>query len=227
MKRLLIAASLASALTGCAFGHVDYDCHLADVQAAKCASMEDAYKASRTYTRANNTHAQSVFEDTGRGAKDAGSARVQSEEKPFFRGEESHFPDAAQQGMPVFKQPKVMRVWVAPYVDADGNLRSGEYAYFATPGEWNYGSLNKSGAASGMFQPTRPGQLGFTPQDKRAQGSQASQGAAPSAPPEAAPAQEYKPTIPAAATAGNTSAGNPPPTATQGGITQPYQRLSN
>lgn len=225
MKRLLIAASLASALTGCAFGHVDYDCHLAEVQAAKCASMEDAYKASHTYTRANNTHAQSVFEDTSRGAKDANGARVQTDEQPFFRGEESHFPDAAQQGMPVFKQPKVMRVWVAPYVDADGNLRSGEYAYFATPGEWNYGSLNKPGAASGMFEPTRPGQLGFTPQDsKRAQGSQASQGAAaPSAPPEsAAPAQEFKPTIPAAATSGSA-----PAAATQGGITQPYQRLSN
>ncbi|KWU17818.1 hypothetical protein AS149_13945 [Burkholderia cenocepacia] len=124
--------------------------------------------------------------------------------------------------MPVFKQPKVMRVWVAPYVDADGNLRSGEYAYFATPGEWNYGSLNKPGAASGMFQPTRPGQLGFNPTDKRA--GQASQGSAnPAKPPEAPPAQEFKPTIPAAA---NGSTGTAAP-ATQGGITQPYQRLSN
>jgi conjugal transfer pilus assembly protein TraV len=222
MNRLWIAASLTSLLSACAVGHVDYDCHLADVQAAKCASMEDAYKASRTYNRASKGHAQSVFEDTARADKKDGATSARSDEQPFFRGEESQYPDAAQQGMPVFKQPKVMRVWVAPYVDADGNLRSGEYAYFATPGEWNYGSLNKPGAASGMFQPTRPGQLGFNPTDKRQ--AQTSQGSASPAKPPEAPAQEFKPTIPAAATGGAAAA---PAAATQGGITQPYQRLSN
>jgi len=71
-------------------------------------------------------------------------------------------------GQPLFKEPKVHRVWIAPYVDADGNLRSGEYTYFSTPGEWDYGSLRTNGAASGgtLFAPTKGTQLGFTPATK-------------------------------------------------------------
>src|SRR5690606_17618151 len=85
--------------------------------------------------------------------------------QPYFGSHSSHYPDAAQQGMPVFQQPKVMRVWLAPYVDADGNLRSGEYTYFATPGAWNYGSLQTPGQASGVYEPSRPDQLGFNPNE--------------------------------------------------------------
>lgn len=230
MKRLYTVATistLAVLVSGCsAFAPVEYDCALAEVQAAKCASMDDAYKMSQRGSREGGT-GQSVFGSRG-AAKGAPSAATGTE-KPFFRGEVSNFPDAAQQGAPVFKQPKVMRVWVAPYVDADGNLRSGEYTYFATPGAWNYGSLTKAGSASGMFEPVKPNQLGFIPVEASKtrttptggsaplRPSDASASMAPQAPTSsssavpAAPA-EVKPTIPASAA---------------GGITQPYQRLSN
>lgn len=75
------------------------------------------------------------------------------------------YAEPGQTGQPVFKEPTVHRVWIAPYVDGDGNLRSGEYTYFSTPGEWSYGSLRQPGAAGGstLFAPTKGGQLGFTP----------------------------------------------------------------
>jgi hypothetical protein len=74
--------------------------------------------------------------------------------------------------MPVFKQPEVHRVWVAPYVDSDGNLRTGEYTYFSTPGKWNYGTTKRPGEGSAIFGPAKPNaNLGFVPvtqqQEKR------------------------------------------------------------
>ncbi|MCC5609599.1 TraV family lipoprotein [Nostoc sp. CHAB 5834] len=134
-----------------------------------------------------------------------------AQEKPFFNGESSNYPEPSQQGRPVFQQPKVMRVWVAPYVDADGNLRSGEYTYFNTPGKWNYGDMKKPGAASGAFEPGRPSNLGFNPVVK--------------APPEAKappkPAEQ-----PAPAPAATSSANTKPSDASALAITQPYQRLN-
>jgi conjugal transfer pilus assembly protein TraV len=106
--------------------------------------------------------------------------------------------------MPVFQQPKVVRVWIAPFVDANGNLHSGEYQYFSTPGHWNYGSLKAPGQASGMFQPSMPGDYGFNPVTKTETTN------APPAPPINAPANQ---TVKAA--------GSEEP----GGITQPYQKL--
>lgn len=220
MKRILTAAALASMglLTACSsMGHVDYECALTEVQAAKCASMEDAYKLS-SKVKSDGSHKQSVFEGQPTPGKGGTAVRAETDNKPFFRGESSHYPDAAQQGAPVFKQPKVMRVWVAPYVDADGNLRSGEYTYFATPGSWNYGSLNKPGAASGIFEPTKPGQLGFNP-TSAATGQKVSPtlpaaAGAPARPPETGAKSDVKQAAPAAP-------------ASQSGITQPYQRLSN
>jgi type IV conjugative transfer system lipoprotein TraV len=80
------------------------------------------------------------------------------------------YAEPGEVGRPVFKEPQVHRVWIAPYVDADGNLRSGEYTYFSTPGEWNYGTTTAQGAAgsSTMFAPTKGGNtaLGFTPASK-------------------------------------------------------------
>jgi hypothetical protein len=116
-------------------------------------------------------------------------------------------------GQPVFRQPQVHRVWIAPYVDADGNLRSGEYAYFATPGEWGYGSLRAPGVASAatLFAPQRPDHLGIT----AIESSKAS--SAPPAPP--GKAAETLPTPPAVSPAAAAAA--------REGITQPAETLTH
>jgi conjugal transfer pilus assembly protein TraV len=133
--------------------------------------------------------------------------------QPVFRGQVSNYPEAGTNGMPVFQQPQVMRVWVAPYVDANGNLRSGEYTYFSTPGKWNYGDLKKSGSASGIFEPGRADRLGFNP--------------VVASPAAGAPARPAEPTRAAGGPGAvpNIPVGTPTDSTTS--ITQPYQRLSN
>lgn len=171
MKKLMFPLAVVALMSGCAT--VKYDCELKTEVQAKCASMQDAYRVANG-PQAQVKNRQSVFEgqtsQTQAAAGDTGA-------RPYFKGEESGFPEPGERGMPVFKQPKVHRVWVAPYVDSDGNLRSGEYAYFSTPGEWNYGTTRRAGEASGIFGPAKQDAYGFAPVDKKNDGKK------PAAPP--------------------------------------------
>ncbi len=212
MKPIVLLPLVALVLSACSSAPrvPEYECPLDSVAAAKCASVDQAYKASRQMTKDDHARVQSVFDK-----------RVQQtapDAQPFFQGQPSNMPEPHQNGMPVFQQPKVMRVWVAPYVDADGNLRSGEYTYFSTPGQWNYGDMRKPGAAAGIFEPSKPNNLGFTPTQKPAEtrtppkptdSSATSQGSTPAPSAANAPARQTSANDAAAA------------------ITQPYQRLSN
>ncbi|EQD77965.1 membrane lipoprotein lipid attachment site [mine drainage metagenome] len=68
------------------------------------------------------------------------------------------YAEPGQVGEPIFREPRVYRVWIAPFVDANGNMHSGQYVYFSTPGEWSYGSLQDTGVASpGLYGPRPPG----------------------------------------------------------------------
>lgn len=207
----IVAATLVLAGCGTTSRPGTYECELHE-NLGKCASVESAYSASQKVTGKNLGDAQSVFE-----VRQQGSAQQAQTNGVPVVGQPSGYPEVGEQGMPVFKQPKVLRVWVAPYVDADGNLRSGEYTYFATPGQWNYGDLKKPGAAanSGMFGPARPDALGIVKE-------------APKAAPKAAPkpsevATPAANTAPAAQSAAPTAQQQAP--AATNNITQPYQRL--
>jgi conjugal transfer pilus assembly protein TraV len=217
MKTTYALALLAViAMTGCSTAPRpgNYECELHDDAASKCASMQKAYNTSQGLTSAEAAGSQTVFEaksSRGAGTVAAGTG------VPIVGAQASGYPDVGEGGAPVFKQPKVMRVWVAPYVDADGNLRSGEYTYFSTPGQWNYGDLKKPGAAvSGMFAPARDSNLGFNP------------AATPKTNP-AKPAEPAKVELPATVGASAPSQAAAPGAATPGVaplITQPYQRLT-
>lgn len=213
MKFALILSTVAIAsLTACSSAPrvPDYECPLNDTAGAKCASVEQAYDASTRMKKDGDlSRVQSVFD-----------RRVQQreEQKPFFQGQVSDYPEPGATGKPVYQQPRVLRPWIAPYVDADGNLRSGEYTYFATPGRWNYGELRKPGAASGIFAPARPDSLGFNP-------------VAPASTSKAPP-RPAEPSRPAAAGQPASAGATPAPAAARPatdstGITQPYQRLPN
>jgi type IV conjugative transfer system lipoprotein TraV len=173
MNKFVLSSALlaATVMAGCA--SPGYECALTPNEAGKCASVNDAYAAANK-TMGSKVKRESVF-DMSHKTEDT------QPQGQYFNPASSGLPDTPENGMPVFKQPQVHRVWIAPYVDADGNLRSGEYSYFTTPGEWNYGSLHKDGQASGMFGPARPNEVGFAsaPEQKKA---------APSAPTQAPPA---------------------------------------
>lgn len=220
MKPLFLLPLAALVLSACSSSPriPEYECPLDTVAAAKCASVDQAYKASRSMSKEDGvTRVQSVFDK-----------RVQTsapDAQPFFQGQPSNYPEPSQNGMPVFQQPKVMRVWVAPYVDADGNLRSGEYTYFSTPGQWSYGDMRKPGAASGIFEPSRPGNLGFTATQKEKAPAVSSESRTPPKPAEpAANASQGATPVPSGAQSAPRQLTTGDPAAA---ITQPYQRLSN
>lgn len=212
MKKAIFALSVVTLLSACSSAprKPDYECPLDDVAAAKCASVQDAYSASRTMRKPENANrVQSVFDPRVQSKGEQAQAQ-----RPVFTGQATHFPEPHQNGLPVFQQPEVMRVWVAPYVDGDGNMRSGEYTYFNTPGRWNYGDLKKPGAASGIFEPGRPENLGFNPVVQPNKAPAANQPARP-----AEPARANVPPIAQGAIQGA-------PADSTSAITQPYQRLS-
>lgn len=203
MKKIFLVPVLLSVFTtGCSvMSSPGYECELKVNPIGKCASMSDAYKAAGR-TMGSTAKRESVFDVT----QESDKAVKQASNQGYFRGQDSNFPDQSENGMPVFKQPEVHRVWVAPYVDADGNLRTGEYTYFATPGQWNYGSTNRAGQASGIFGPASAGSLGFNAvEDKKVQQ------------PTQAPPQP--------AIAPNSTNQNANPNTTTDGITQPKQRF--
>lgn len=148
MFRVLILTAAMLTLSACA-SHKPYTCELNGRQ--PCSTMQDVYKVSTKAPR--NTSRQHVMETYGGGSQSLGVTH-----------NPRAYTEPGDSGQPVFRQPRVYRVWLAPYVDADGNLRSGEYSYFSTPGEWAYGTTREAGSASSAtFGPQRPGQLGFTP----------------------------------------------------------------
>ena len=216
MKLVYVLSSLAIAsLAACSSAPRpgEYQCELHDTSMSKCASVDKAYKTSLDVAPQQPSDVQSVFE-----ARKLGD-RSQKGQAPIVGAQLSAYPDSAEQGMPVFNQPKVVRVWVAPYVDADGNLRAGEYTYFSTPGAWNYGGLKKAGdaAVGGMFEPSRTDKLGFKPVD-------AVKPKATETPPAPAAAGANTPAGVTAKAQGSSAA---PVTLPDTQITQPYQKLIN
>lgn len=216
MKKLILLTCASAALTGCGLTPTtnENDCALNGPNVNKCHSMEGVHEAAVRANPQSHRTSPSVLSP---------GAQEQQSSNPYFNGQLNPMPAPSQNGMPVFQQPKVLRVWVAPYVDADGNLRSGEYAYVATPGQWNYGGLKKPGAAAGIFGPSRPDKLGFTPNlsgatpDKR--GESGTKPASSTAP---AQSSNTVPSAPPEVQQQARQAANPVT-----GITQPYQRLNS
>ena len=82
---------------------------------------------------------------------------------------------------PVYQPPRPWRVWLGPWVDANGDLRSGQYVWFVTPGHWYYagkiwplgrlgkhtghaaGNVGDTFVKDGVLAPVPPTHLGFTP----------------------------------------------------------------
>lgn len=212
-SKVFALTAVAVALSACSTP--GYRCPVGDENRpnGECSSIEKTYETARAAERAG-AKGMTVFDPK------VAAEIEKSKNVPVLPGAASAYPETPVNGMPVFEQPRVYRVWIPPYVDAEGNLRSGEYSYFSTPGRWNYGSLKKEGAGSSVMEPTKPNSLGFTPEvmepknqrGVRQSGRQASaKDGLPAQGSEQAPAPQQ--TQPSASTNVN-------------GITQPYQRLN-
>ena len=223
-KVALLVVAITGILAGCA-SSPPHGCPLAATGERTCASIEQAYKSANTANDAK-LRPVSVFDPVVR------EASKKASEVPVFNAAPAHMPDATPNGLPVYKQPRVHRVYVPAHVDANGNLRSGEYTYFATEGQWNYGTLKKSGAAADIFEPARHDTAGTSAQSSGASApstaGQISAPARPAAPPPAPSSAAVADRVSNATTeAATRNANGAAQRANQvDGITQPYQRLN-
>lgn len=245
---ILISAASLVALSGCAStsGSTFNSEGCTPVDQYGCASMQEAYYAARSADPKKLTEVRNVFDVrayaditpggvVAKGSASQGSTAVL--DQPVVGGGLPYPDQKGTGGMPVFKQPQVLRVFVKPYVDADGNLRSGEQVFTATPGEWAYGTMKKPGSGAAVtlskganFGPADGRVLGFTPQVGSTATITSKTTVVQGTPP--APAATVA-TVPTATPLANPNATTTTTTKQQtvvnneAGITQPYQRLSN
>lgn len=155
--KLLAAALAVGSLSGCM--SLEYRCPLDPTEKpadpTACTSMHDAMAGA---VRGDGGKTSVMLDDKGRlipkGLKEHQPATAVTAMDPY----------RPASGSPVFTPPKVFQTWTGATVDANGNLHDGHHAWFATPGQWNYGSVGAAGPASGglsgdnLMRPTIAGE---------------------------------------------------------------------
>lgn len=131
MRRIgLIAALLPVVLTGCAStmsgldGENKFACKAPE--GVTCSSLSGVYANAV----ANNLPGlRSGHKSSGEG--DTGKAEAPPKPQETIAGK------TPQSGDPIWRKPRVMRVWIAPWEDAEGDLHDQSYVYVvADPGGW-------------------------------------------------------------------------------------------
>lgn len=156
LVKLALAATTLTALSACT--SVPYRCPLEagdkETKTTACAGMHESLSAAKK----GQGGKQSVHLD----AKGRIIPTEMLQKRPLQVLVDE--PAAEPSGTPQYKQPKVFQVWTPGYVDGAGNLHDGRNSYFATKGEWRYGSLDGSGARGGdvaedLMRPSRQADL--------------------------------------------------------------------
>ncbi len=214
IKPFAISLLAVSALSACS--SVGYQCPLKTAENPRCATMDDTYSAAVKSPKYKGENVLVSEVEMSQDAKDypmSGNRPANAVRAPDPIG----MPQPTDRGMPVYDPPKVFRAWVAPWTDAEGVLHAGSYAYFNTPGKWNYGTLKAEGEASGVFRPVKPDDYGFQLQkiEKNVK----------SGTPPKATSQTTAPSAQSAAQQGQAAPAQKTP-ATLNNVTQPYERLN-
>lgn len=155
--KLLGVAVVAALASACG---TSYKCPLAENGGPSCSSknMQTIYSAA---TKAEPNYAGEYVTDSQGYKNSLIKAHAAAGQAVAPADAQSMGLPANERGMPVYEQPKVQRAWVAPWVDAEGNLHSGTYVYTTTPGKWNYGTLKAAGDVGAMMEPVKPEDYGF------------------------------------------------------------------
>jgi len=149
----LLAAVLLSTLGLSACSTVGYRCPLDAKDKSEyptaCSSMQDALAGAKKGTGGKTSV---LMDDKGRLVP-----RELLENKVATPLTGQAEPYRGKSGDPVFHQPKVFQVLTGAFVDAEGNLHDSHTAWFATPGRWAYGTVDRPGeVGANIMRPALP-----------------------------------------------------------------------
>ena len=149
----MVSVALAAAVTmnGCTslgLGEEEFSCPLGKDGEA-CRSSWDIYK----HTGNGKTVEQSVAEQAG-ADNGTSSENVAANGKSDFVIDNYVSPRLPDDPIPVRTPPQVMRIWVAPYEDVDGDFIVSGYVYTEVqPRRWTLGVNTEQTQNSTLYQP--------------------------------------------------------------------------
>jgi conjugal transfer pilus assembly protein TraV len=128
----ILVPPLLAALSGCSWlglGGSQYACPGGATDGARCLSAREVYQA---------TDRTDVVKPTPEGGEPAGAKAATSIAPPLPSGRAA--VPVIGQPLPIRTQAQVMRIWIAPWEDEDGDLHADGYVYTEIQGrKWNLG----------------------------------------------------------------------------------------
>lgn len=134
-------AIVVAAMSGCAtVGKKDFSCPAPD--GFVCKSPSEIYQMTHGDTDAVYQNKKGGGADDGMFKSSKGDAKGDANLAAIQAGSQFSKPAYTPNSnpMPILEQPKVMRVWVAPWVDENQTLNYPSYKFKEiTPRKWNFG----------------------------------------------------------------------------------------
>ena len=155
-KVLFISLSLASALvTGCAslgIGESEFSCP-GKPNGVKCQSAWNVYEDTHNGNIPKSNIKNGEVDNEEEGGK---KAQTLSKEKPDFIIDNYVSPRLPDKSIPVRTPAQVMRIWVAPYEDVEGDFIVSGHAYTEIePRKWTLGVKDVKSAERKVFEPLK------------------------------------------------------------------------
>lgn len=128
---VLLSLALGGALSGCA---VKYGCPAPD--GVTCKPISEVYSSKGGQSTPNDPNRSGTPGRPGVGDRE----RPKSFTDPRSPTPDPRLPAPDSAAVPIRSAPKVMRVWVAPWIDEEGDLHQEGYIYLVVnQGEWAVG----------------------------------------------------------------------------------------
>lgn len=145
--KLKVLIIMSTIISGCAS---NYPC--GEPSSGKCMSVSQNYDRSySSYTNPEDLPAQ-----TGGTSRVTGNDSNTSPVKMKF----SNYAQVPVNGAPLLSTPKMLRVWLTPYTDADNIYHDQSYEYIVVDrGRWNYNNNKLAFNYDGGFQDVTPAQV--------------------------------------------------------------------
>ena len=134
---VLLVIALAGVLQGCSFmgiGKSDFDCK-GGVDGVRCLSARQVYQATESSDYVKTKEETEEDENDNKGQTITNGTRQDSQVAV----------PRIEQPVPIRTQAKVMRIWMAPWEDDDGDLHADGFMYTEIESRrWNLGDRFKS-----------------------------------------------------------------------------------